>query len=292
VKRFILVPFPPFMGNAFGNGHWTGAHRVNPVTDPFAHVTAFPGVADAVASARSSVDRLLSHRVLRRRSSEVSAEAAVRGARASAALEGHPVPLEDVRAGVVDDPVVQGALRVSAELGALSGTWRQAPRQALARLHALAAADVVDPERLGRPRTGGRDVHSPLDLGPPPGPEEVSARLDALIGLLTGRTEAPALVVGALVHGELLALRPFGWGDGIVARAAQRVTFVDRGLDPKAVAAPEVGHAELGDAYAEALCGYVAGTPSGVAQWIGHCAEAVSASARDSLAVCEALQRG
>jgi Fic family protein len=255
-------------------------------------------VADAVTAARADVDRLLAHRVLRRRGAEVSAESALRGARASAVLEGHPVPLEDLRAGAVDDPVVQGALRVSAEIGAVSETWRQAPRQVMARLHALAAADVAAPERLGRPRTEGDDISGlsggsgPLGLGPPPAPIEVNTRLDALIGLLTGRTEAPALVVGALVHGELIALRPFGWGDGIVARAAQRVTFTERGLDPKSLAAPEVGHVELKENYTDALCGYMSGTPAGVAQWIRHCADAVSVAARDSLAVCEALQRG
>jgi hypothetical protein len=112
------------------------------------------------------------------------------------------------------------------------------------------------------------------------------------MGLLTARTEAPTLVVGAIVHGELLALRPFGCGDGIVARAAQRVTFIARGLDPKALAAPEVGHAELADGYADALRAYMTGTSPGVATWVRHCADAVSAAARDSLAVCEALKRG
>ena len=49
--------------------------------------------------------------------------------------------------------------------------------------------------------------------------------MDGLSGLLTAPTKAPALVVGAIVHGELLTLRPFGWGDGIVARAAQRLAL-------------------------------------------------------------------
>jgi Fic family protein len=261
------------------------------VTDPLAHVAEFPGVAEAVAAARAAVDRLLAHRVLRRRSAEVSAESALRGARASSALEGRPVPLDDVRGGIAD-PVVQGALRVSAEIGAMTDTWRRAPRQVLARMHALAAADLVDADRLGRPRTDEQTVHSPLEVGPPPGTAEVKARLDPLIEVLTGRTTAPALVVGAIVHAELLTLRPFGRCDGIVARAAQRVVFIEHGLDPKSLVAPEVGHAERGDAYAEALRGYTTGTSAGVASWIRHCADAVSFAARDAAAVCEALQRG
>jgi Fic family protein len=270
------------------------------VNDPFAQVAQLTGVADAVADARKAVDRLLGHKILRRRSAEVSAESALRGARASAALEGTDVPLDALRAGSPDssgssggpDPVVQGSLRVSAEIGVLAGTWRQAPRQVLARLHVLAAADGVDADELGRPRSESQHSTDVLKLGPPPTPSEVAARLESLSGLLTQPTKAPALVVAALVHGELLALRPFGWGDGIVARAAERLTLVERGLDPKSLIAPEVGHAELADEYALALRGYLAGSPEGVAAWIRHCAGAVTVAARDSLAICEAFMRG
>ena len=38
--------------------------------------------------------------------------------------------------------------------------------------------------------------------------------------------------------------------------------------------------------------GYVSGTPDGMAAWIAHCGRAVELGARESAAVCEALQRG
>lgn len=261
------------------------------MNDPLAVVAGLPDVPESVARARAAVDRLLGHRILRRRSAEVSAESALRGARASAALEGVAVPLEQARGGEAGDPVVQGALRVSAELGSLASTWRNAPRQVLARLHVLAAADGAPADDLGRPRAGG-EVRDPLELGPPPSPPDVAARLDALSDLLTAPTAAPALVVAAIVHGELLTLRPFGWGDGIVARSAARLTLVDRGLDPKSLIAPEVGHAELRDGYVAGLRGYASGTGEGVAAWVGHCADAIELAARDALAVCQALLRG
>jgi Fic family protein len=267
------------------------------VDDPFAQVARLTGVADAVTGARTAVDRLLGHKILRRRSAEISAESALRGARASAALEGTQVSLDALRSGwpgssADPDPIVAGSLRVSAELGALSGTWRQAPRQVLARLHVLAAADAVDADELGRPRTAHQGSTDVLKLGPPPPPAEVAARLESLSDLLTRPTKAPALVVAALVHGELLALRPFGWGDGIVARAAQRLTLVERGLDPKSLTAPEVGHAELADEYALAVRGYLTGSPEAVAAWVRHCGDAVTVAARDSFAICEAFMRG
>ncbi|ADG86944.1 Fic family protein [Thermobispora bispora] len=258
------------------------------MNDPLAVIAELPGVPEAVQEAREAVDRLYRHPVLRRRSPEVSAESALRGARASAAIEGVDVPLEELRRGEVTDPVVQGALRASTEIGRLTSLWRSAPPQVLARLHAVAAVGLTDDP--GRPRSTPTDA-DPLGLGPAPGPEETAARLSMLTRLLTGDTKAPALVLAAIVHAELVTLRPFGVADGLVARAAARFTLVERGLDPKSLCAVEVGHAELGDAYPEALRSYQTGTPAGLAGWIRHCADAVVLGVRETTAICEALSR-
>lgn len=276
------------------------------MTDVLAPLLALPGVEVAVAEARSAVDGLLSHRVLRRGSAEVTAESALRGARASAALEGAGIELERLRGQLMaggtvtlaskDERgarLVEGAVRLHADLGQVLVSWRHSPRQALARLHVLAAAHLVaDPDALGRPRAPGAGYDDPLQLGAAPDPLEVAARLDGLARVLVAGTSAPAVVVAAVVHAELMALRAFGTADGLVARAAGRLVLVDRGLDPKAVSAPEVGHAELHADYAEALHGYVSGGPAGVARWVVHCASAVSLGAREGLAVCEAIRRG
>jgi hypothetical protein len=253
-------------------------------TDPLAPLLDLPGVSGAVDAARESVDRLLSHRVLRHASARVSAESAMRGARASAELEGRGVSLADVRAGRVEDPVLNGALRVTGEVGSLVETWQLAPRQALARMHLLAARDLVgDPLELGRP----------IAAGP------VSARLDQLAEVLVGpdgrrSTKVPAVVVGAVVHGEIMALQPFPQGTGLVARAAERLTLVARGLDPKSLVIPELGHLEAGGAqtYRLRARGFAEGSPEGVAAWLLHCCEAVSLGAREATAVCESIQRG
>lgn len=249
-------------------------------------------MADAVTETRTLVDRLLGHRMLRRRSADVSLESSLRGACASAALEGAEVAMDEIRQGHVYDTRIKGALRASGELGSLVETWPKAPRQVLARLHTLTAADAVAPGALGRPRTAGERVEDPLGLGEAPPPEAAQARLAALYSLLGARTSVPALVTSALVHGELMAIRPFGWGDGLVARAAERLTLVERGLDPKSLVPSELGHQTLREGYASALRGYMGGTPEGVAEWVVHCCRAVRAGAQDSLATCEALKRG
>ncbi|MBA2389644.1 MAG: oxidoreductase [Geodermatophilaceae bacterium] len=245
-------------------------------TDPLQPLLGLPGVAAAAAHARTDIDRLLAHRVLRRQSAPVSAESALRGARASAALSGSAYQLEAVRAGGVEDVVLAGALRVSAALGGFVDTWNRAPLQVLARLHVLAAADLTSANRLGRPT----------------GDPAVGARLAALAGLLTAVSDVPAVVLAAVVHGELLAIAPFGSADGVVARAAYRLTLVGRGLDPKSVSVPEVGHVELGREYDDALAGYRSGDAGGVAAWVRHCCAAVGLGAQEGLAVCEAIRRG
>ncbi|WP_105970972.1 Fic family protein [Streptomyces geranii] len=264
--------------------------------DPLAALGSLPGVADSVEAVRKAVDRVYGHRVMRRRSNEITGEAGLRGARGSAALSGADWALEEVRrrtdfSGDDEARVVGAALRLTAEAGQLLSIWRQSPLRVLARLHLVAAAGTAD--EVGRPRQDGELVDEPLVELPLPGAAEVSARLEGLAELIIAGGSAPALVTAAVVHGELLALRPFGSHNGLVARAAERIVLVGSGLDPKSVCPAEVGHAEPGRAaYLAALDGYASGTPEGMAAWIAHCGRAVELGARESTAVCEALQRG
>jgi hypothetical protein len=305
--------------------------------DPLAPLQDLPGVDDAVGAARAAVDRLLSHRVLRRRSAEVTAESALRGARASAVLAGAHITLPELRrqlesGGVGSDapgvggpvaggPVaggpdaggpdagaplaggppgqsslVGGAVRLYADLGTLLGPWEHAPRQVLARMHVLAVKGRLDDGLLGRPRDAGPAAGTApddrLDLGPLPAPAVLTSRLADLSRLLLAPTRTSAIVTAAVVHGELLALRPFPQASGLIARAAARLVLVSRGLDPKSVSVPEVGHLELEGNYADSARAYISGTAEGVARWLGHCARAVELGAQEGVAVCQALMRG
>ncbi|MDT9689370.1 oxidoreductase [Streptomyces sp. P9(2023)] len=274
-------------------------------SDPLAALGSLPGVADSVDSVRKAVDRVYGHRVMRRRSNEITSEAALRGARASAALSGADWALEEVRrrtdfGGESEARTVGAALRLGAEAGQLLSIWRQSPLRVLARLHlvavgdaALAAARGEADDTVGRPRQLGEAVEEPLIEAPLPDPAEVAGRLDGLSELIIAGGTAPALVTAAVVHGELLALRPFTSYNGLIARAAERIVLIGSGLDPKSICPAEVGHAEQGRAaYVAAFEGYLSGTPEGMAAWIAHCGRAVELGVRESTAVCEALQRG
>ncbi|MFF6907121.1 oxidoreductase [Streptomyces sp. NPDC012389] len=267
-------------------------------SDPLATLGSLPGVPDAVDSVRKAVDRVYGHRVMRRRSNEITAEAALRGSRGSAALAGADWNLEEVRrrtdfSGEDEARVVGAALRLTAEAGQLLSIWRQSPLRVLARLHLVAAGGAAPDDAVGRPRLAGEPVDEPLIEAPLPDADEVAGRLEGLSQLIIAGTAAPALVTAAVVHGELLALRPFGSHNGLVARTAERIVLIGSGLDPKSICPAEVGHAEQGRAaYVAAFEGYTSGTPEGVAAWIAHCGRSVELGVRESTAVCEALQRG
>ncbi len=173
--------------------------------------------------------------------------------------------------GTVTDPRLAGALRVAASLAELEVVWRRAPLQALARLHVLAAADLAAPDQLGRPR-------------PDPG---IGPRLAALADVITA-APWPAPVMVAVVHGELLALQPFGSADGVVARAAARLAMMTSGLDPDGLAVPEVAFLRTATRYRAAVRDFDGGGPAGVAAWLVLACQALVAGAREGGSIADA----
>lgn len=286
------------MSSASASAASSAAASGSASADPLAPLAALPGVSESVESVRKAVDRVYGHRVMRRRAVAVASEAALRGARGSAALSGADWALEEVRrrSDFGSEPearTVGAALRLTAEAGQLLSIWRQSPLRVLARLHLVASGSTADGDVVGRPRLAGEPVDEPLIDLPLPDAQEVAGRLEGLSGLIIAGGSAPALITAAVVHGELLALRPFGSYNGLVARTAERIVLINSGLDPKAICPAEVGHAEQGrDAYVEAFKGYVSGTAEGMSAWIAHCGRAIELGVRESTAVCEALQRG
>ena len=151
----------------------------------------------------------------------------------------------------------------------MADTWRRAPMQALARLHTLAAVDAVETEALVGPA-------QTLAFRP--------------VGGVCGngdQAEAPGVVVAGVVHGELLGMRPFGWGDDLIAPAALRLVLVARGVDPDALTVPEEGLLELGrHRFEKSFAAYQSGTPDGVSEWLIYNAAAVQHGATIARRLC------
>lgn len=249
-----------------------------PGSDLLAPLLQLPGVVAAAENAREALAKAHRHRTNLRNWPVTAAESAIRGARSSSSLDGGELRL-DASGTETHDPVLAGALRVSQALegGAtnLIGSWRRAPLQALARLHALAAADLVPEDALGRPR---QDPH-------------VAARLDLLTRLVTGGSSAPAPILAAVAHGEMLTLAPFGSGDGVIARAVSRLVTIASGLDPHGLGVPEVYWLRRADQYRSAAAGFASGTQEGMTQWLTMSCLALVDGAREATSIAESASK-
>lgn len=232
--------------------------------DPLGWLVSLEGVPSAFAGARDGIDAVLRDRGLRRTSPEMTGESLLRGAHASAVLEGSGSTLAEVRAGESDE-IAAAAVRLSTELLALVPVVRRSPLQALARLHAVAGHGSMPADRLGRPR----DAES-ADL------------LRTVAELITATTEAPALAVAAVVHAELVVNAPFPSHNGIVARATERLLVAAKGVDEKSLIVPEAAHLALRAEYESNLRGYSSGKSSGIHAWLLYAAEAYAAAAEAS----------
>ena len=229
-----------------------------PRPDPLAWLTSLEGVPSAFASTRDGIDVMLRDRGLRKTTPAQTAESLLRGAHASAVLEGSVSSFDEVRDGGGDE-IAGAALRVSTELLSLVPVLGRTPLQAFARLHALTGGPAP-----GRPRSG-----------------EAAQRLQSLSSALLA-TSSPGLVVAALVHAELASVAPFASHNGIVARAAERLVMVARGVDPASLVVPEAGHLALRAAYESNLRGYRDGGDSGLHSWLLYAAEAQTKGAEAS----------
>ena len=224
-------------------------------------LVSLEGVPSAFAATRDGIDALLRDRGLRRTSPEQTATSLLRGAHASAVLEGSTSTFEEVTEGA-GDAVAVDAVRVSTELLSLVPVLGRAPLQALARIHAVASASSLPEERRGRPR----DAAS-------------AERLRSLSEALLADTAAPALMVAALAHADLATAAPFPSHNGIVARAAERLVMVARGVDPASLTVPEAGHLAHREAYESNLRGYASGEDSGIHSWLLYAPEAFASGA-------------
>lgn len=243
-------------------------------SDPLAPLADLPGVADAGDEAREALGRAHRHRFNLRGWPSSAAEASIRAARASSVLDGGSLLLAN--AGDAD-PILSGALRVAEALEggatAMVGVWQRAPLQAIARLHALAASDLTDDDRLGRPRGDG----------------DVARRLELLGDIITSGTRVPAHVLAAVAHGEILTLEPFGVADGVVARAVARLITINSGLDPHGLGVPEMYWMRQSGDYRASARGFASGTADGLTAWLINSSRGLQAGAREALSIAQLM---
>ena len=89
------------------------------------------------------------------------------------------------------------------------------------------------------------------------------------------------------MHADLATTSSFASHNGIVARAAERLVLVARGVDEKSLTVPEAAHLALRSEYESNLRAYRDGGPNGVHAWLLYAAEAYAAAAEASPLVAD-----
>lgn len=132
-----------------------------------------------------------------------------------------------------------------------------------------------------------------LEGGPGPnlGGQELRERLAQIVALID-TPNLPALVRVALVHAEMLAVRPFALANGALGRLLVRHLSVRDGLDPTGVSVSDYYAGRVPAAYAEAAQAYASASLEGVVAWIIWQAEALLEGMRQGSELSRAVQAG
>ncbi|WP_244963313.1 Fic family protein [Actinomyces trachealis] len=277
-------------------------------------IDAEPRVRAANKVLREASAELRWSQVLRCRWRESRAEATLRCAVASGAVEGAVVPAALLRERVAGaeltrassgdaalDAVValwRAGVRLTMlmpDLGGTGGGQPVASRELLAGLH----RDIVAPLLVGgqlrqaqvaAPRADGE---APLEGGPGQAPTGAALRerLDGLLALLD-LAGAPALVRAALVHGELVTARPFVAGNAALGRLLVRHLVVRDGLEPTGTAVVEAYPACAPQTYRDAAAAYASGSTDGVISWVLWQAEALLVGIEEAHGLLRRVQAG
>lgn len=193
-----------------------------------------------------------------------------------------------------------------------------ATAQLMATLHRdvagpLAVAGLISEAVVGCPRESGQGLENQslegaglleggkaaftggqlLEGGPGPnlGGQELRERLAQIVALID-TPNLPALVRVALVHAEMLTVRPFALANGALGRLLVRHLSVRDGLDPTGVSVSDYYAGRVPGAYAEAAQAYASASLEGVVAWIIWQAEALLEGMRQGSELARAVQAG
>lgn len=187
-----------------------------------------------------------------------------------------------------------------------------ATAQLMATLHRdvagpLAVGGLISEAVVGCPRESGQALENQslegaglrengkplLEGGPGPnlGGQELRERLAQIVALID-TPNLPALVRVALVHAEMLTVRPFALANGALGRLLVRHLSVRDGLDPTGVSVSDYYAGRVPGAYAEAAQAYASASLEGVVAWIIWQAEALLEGMRQGSELSRAVQAG
>ena len=159
---------------------------------------------------------------------------------------------------------------------------------------ALDGGQLLEGGKAALEGAGLRENGKPLlEGGPGPnlGGQELRERLEQIVALID-TPNLPALVRLALVHAEMLTVRPFALANGALGRLLVRHLSVRDGLDPTGVSVSDYYAGRVPGAYAEAAQAYASASLEGVVAWIIWQAEALLEGMRQGSELSRAVQAG
>jgi hypothetical protein len=92
-----------------------------------------------------------------------------------------------------------------------------------------------------------------------------------------------------VVHGEILALKPFPGVNGLIARVAARLTLIASGFDPRGLLLTEEIHLSRQPEYRGSSLAFATGTADGIRSWLKHCALSAKLGAESVASVAETV---
>lgn len=195
--------------------------------DPLAPLFALPGVENSAARAVEKVSRAHRRPAGLRKFDVISAESAMRGARAAVFVDGlkiSPNVAPDLSPDLTAEDAMEGPLANSISAYSLLApevqattvrTFARAPLQVLARLDVAAGG-------TGMPNSAQ------------------AARVQALSRLVSGGSGvAFDRLLPVVVHAEIAAYEVFGLRSNLIGMVAARLAAIHSGFDPRGFAVPE-----------------------------------------------------
>lgn len=254
------------------------------MTDFLLQLSEVPTIAEICNASRKNIDEVQWNREIRKQDDSFTTYIRRMSGYATAALDGAVMaddPMREPDTSAMGDVANQG-LAITAAADLEHSTFMHSPMQVWARLHSI----IDQSDERGRPRTSD-SAQDPLHLGPAIPAELMHERLTDLAHIIT-TTEAPAVLLSAIVHAELATLRPFTHGSYLVARSSVRMILAGKHVDEKLLSSPEFGMYTLGrSAYVSALRAYSQGTVEGMTELVSWHARSLEAGISGTLVALE-----
>lgn len=198
------------------------------------------------------------------------AEAACSSSMAGRSAEARAVALAEIGATTQADAVSVVATMAATYAALLAERFDAATIAAVqAPLRGRVVGGSAGSRGTEQVRIGGRAAGSDADPVTPPDPQRVSGPMDDLVKFFA-RADVPVLARAAVAHAQLVAIQPFGEGNGRTARALLHAVLRGQGLVRSTIVPVSAGLLADTAGYFRSLDAHRAGDPAPIVQTLAQ----------------------